>query len=216
MNPEHNLQKLVCEALEFDPTVDCSHIGVVVRDGIVTLSGHVASVTEKRAAEIIAGRVKGVKAVIDDILVELPGRCQTPDEIIAERGYELLAADTSVPLDRIHLGVKDGVVTIHGDVDQDYQRAAVETDLHTLSGVSEIRNELVIRSPVKAEAVREKIRQMLAPISPINAERIEVKAVGTRITLRGTVNSWHEKGLAESAVWSVPGVTGLDDQIIVV
>jgi len=215
MNADHKLQKLVLDALDYDPNIDCSHIGVAARDGIVTLSGHVASNPEKRAAELAAGRVVGVKAVVDDLLVELPGRNLTPDETIAERCYEMIAALSSIPLDRIHLSVSEGVVTVHGDVDYLQQRVAVEAELWGLSCVRGLTNEVVVLPPVKTDVVREKVRQVLSSISPINAEKLEVRAVGTRVTLKGTVNSWHEKGLAESAVWSVPGVTGIDDQIVV-
>jgi osmotically-inducible protein OsmY len=215
MNPDNNLKKLVLEALDFEPTVDCSHIGVTVRDGIVTLSGHVPSNAEKRQAEIAAGRVPGVRAVIDNLFVELPGRVQTEDEVLAERCYNHLANNPAVPLDRIHIGVKAGVVTLHGDVDDTHASRAAEVDLSEVEGVKRVVNELVLRPPVRADLVRDRIRQALMPISPINAESIEVRATGSCVILKGAVNSWHEKGVAESAARSVPGVTAIDDQIVV-
>ncbi|HTJ59024.1 MAG TPA: BON domain-containing protein [Devosiaceae bacterium] len=215
MNIDHKLQKAVIEALDYDPDIDCGHIGVTVRDQIVTLTGHVSSNAEKRAAEIVAGRVDGVRAVIDDVLVELPGRSRTADEVIAENCYERLAEERSVPYERVHVSVCDGIVTVHGDVDNDYQREAAKAAIADLDGVRSLIDELAIKPPVNAEAVRARIRQMLAPISAINANRIEVKTEGSHVTLHGTVNSWHERGLAESAVWSVPGVTGLSDLIVV-
>lgn len=215
MNPDHKLQRLVLAALDADPAIDCSHIGVVVRDAIVTLSGHVPSNAEKRAAEVVAGRVAGVRAVIDDVLVELPGRRQTADEAIAERCYEKLAANLSVPLDRIHIGVKAGVVTLHGDVDHEHQRQVAEAELRGLRVVGEVLNELVVRPPVRVETVRDKIRLALAALPDGEAEAIEVRVNGSHVTLRGTVGSWRARSLAESAVWSVPGVSGIDDQIVV-
>jgi osmotically-inducible protein OsmY len=205
----------VLEALDYDPTIDCSHIGVSVRDRIVTLSGHVASNGEKSAAAVVAGRVKGVRAVIDDLLLELPGRVQTADEALAERCYAQLADNSSVPSDRIHLSVCEGIVTLRGNVDHGFQRDLAATCIGKASGVRGLANELTVKPPVHADAVRRKVREILTPISAINASRIDVETQGSHVTLRGRVNSWHERGLAESAVWSVPGVTGLDDLIVV-
>jgi osmotically-inducible protein OsmY len=182
-----------------------------VRDAIVTLSGCVSSDAEKRAAEILAGRVAGVRAVIDDLLVAMPQ--QTEDELIATRCIGHLAADGSIELDRIHIAVTDGIVTIHGDVDNEWQRKRIEADLNTLEFLRGVVNEVVVTAPVQAELVRQKVRQALAPISAINAENIEVKAVGTHVVLKGTVNSWHQRQLAETAARSVPGVSSVDVQL---
>ncbi len=147
--------------------------------------------------------------------MELPGRCQTPDEILAERAYARLSTNASVPTERIHLSVEDGVLTLHGDVDWHYQRQAAEADLHQLDCVLEIHNEIAIKPPVKVALVREKVHDALARIEPLDADRIEVKTDGGHVILSGTVNSWHERGMAESAAWSVPGVTSVADEIIV-
>ena len=215
MRPDHSLQKSVLENLDYDPAINCSHIGVAVRDGIVTLSGHVPSLGEKRAAAIAAGLIKGVKAVIDEICIELPGRCQTSDEVVAERAYARLATNWSVPIERIHLEVKDGIVTLHGDVDWQYQRLETEADLHKLDCIRAIRNELVVKPAVKLELVQSKVHDALARLSPLDAENIEIETDGTTVTLTGTVTSWHEKGLAENAAWSVPGVTSVHNKVAV-
>ncbi len=215
MRIDHELQMRVLAELDADYGVDSSHIGVTVRDGIVTLSGHVGSSAEKRAAEIVAGRVAGVHAVIDDLLIELPGRIQTNDEQLAERCFRTLAEDPLIALDRFHLSVKDGIVTIHGDVDQPQHKTRIEEVVIGLDGVQSVVNDLAIKPPVKAEAVREKVRRALEPISAINADSIEVTTAGTHVILSGVVNSWHERGMAESAVWSVPGVTSIDDRLVV-
>lgn len=216
MRNDRELQKAVLESLDFDPSINCSHIGVAVRGGMVTLSGHVASLGERRAAAVGAGRVKGVKAVIDDITVELPGRCQTSDEVIAKRAHGRLASNRSVPTGRVHLEVKDGVVTLHGQVDWQYQRLDAEADLHKLDGIRELRNEIAIKPPVKLEVVRTKVHEALARLAPFDTSRIAIKTEGTKVTLTGAVTSWHEKGMAESAVWSVPGVTEVDNEVAVV
>lgn len=216
MRPDHHLQRDVLENLDYDPAINCSHIGVAVRDGIVTLFGHVPSFGEKRAAATSAGQVKGVKAVIDEIAIELPEQCQTSDEIVAERAYSRLATNRSVPLARVHLEVKDGVVTLRGDVDWQYQRLEAEADLHKLDCIRDVRNELTVKPAVKQELVQSKVRDALARLSPLDAENIEIETNGTAVTLTGAVTSWHEKGLAESAVWSVPGVTSVLNKVAVV
>jgi osmotically-inducible protein OsmY len=211
MNPDQKLQKLVLEALDYNPTIDCSHVGVAAREGIVTLCGYVRSNAEKRAAEITAGGTAGVRAVIDDLLVELPGRAASEDEIIAQRCVAHLSADGATDLDRVHLAVADGVVTLHGEVDREGERERIEARLRKLEFLRGLVDELVVKPPVRAEFVRQKVRDALLPISAINAEKIVVKAAGSHVTLKGIVNSWHERGVAESAAWSVPGVSSVED-----
>lgn len=215
MRSDHQIQKAVLEHLDCDPSINSSQIGVSVREGVVTLSGHVPSVGEKRAAAMAAGQVKGVKAIIEQIAIELPGICQTSDEQLAGLAYARLASNLSVPIDRIRLSVEKGVVTLRGDVAWQYQRQAAEEDLHKLDCVREIRNEIDLKPPVQPSRVRDKVNEALARIAPIDADKVKVKAEGSRVILFGTVNSWHEKGLAESAAWSVPGVTEVVDDIAV-
>jgi len=215
MRNDHQLQKAVLDHLDCDPSINSSHIGVWARNGVVTLSGHVPSFGEKRAAEEAAGQVKGVKAIVDQIAIELPGICQSGDEQLAERAHARLTSNLSVPMERIHLNVEKGVVTLRGEVDWQYQRQAAEEDLSKLDCVREIINEIALKPPVQPSKVRDKIHEALARIAPIDADKIGVTAEGSRVTLFGTVNSWHEKGLAENAAWSVPGVTEVVDDIAV-
>lgn len=215
MRNDHQLQKAVLDHLDCDPSINSSRIGISVREGVVTLGGHVPSFGEKRAAEKAAGQVRGVKAIIDHITIELPGICQTSDEQLAERAYTRLSSNISVPMERIHINVENGVVTLRGDVDWQYQRQAAEEDLHQLECVCEVVNEIALKPPVQPSNVRDKVREALARIAPLDADKVSVKAEGSKIILLGTVNSWHEKGLAESAAWSIPGVTEVVDDIAV-
>lgn len=213
MRDDHNLKNAVLEHLDCDPSVNSSRIGVAARDGVVTLMGHVPSVGEKRSAVTIAGQVKGVRAVVDEIVVELPGKSETSDEIVADRAYGRLSSNKAVPANRVHLSVEQGVVTLRGEVDWPYQRAAAEEDLLRLDGIRELRNEIRIRPPVATESVRERIERALTRIGAISSDNIRVEAEGSQVTLTGSVNSWHEKMLAENAVWSVPGVSAVTNEI---
>lgn len=215
MRDDHNLKNAVLEHLDCDPSVNSSHIGVAARDGVVTVMGRVPSIGEKRAAVTLAGQVKGVRAVVDQIVVELPGRSETADEIVAERAYGRLSSNKAVPTDRVHLSVEQGVVTLRGEVDWPYQRSAAEEDLMHLDCIRELRNEISVRPPVATESVRERIEEALRRIGAISSDSIHVEADGSRVTLSGSTNSWHEKMLAENAAWSVAGVSAVTNEISV-
>jgi osmotically-inducible protein OsmY len=216
MRDDHNLKAAVLEHLDIDPSVNSSHIGVAVRNGVVTLSGHVPSVGEKRSAVIVACQVKGVRAVVDELLVELPSKCETADEIVADRVSSRLESNKAVPTDRVRVSVEKGVVTLRGDVDWPFQREAAEQDLLHLDCIRELRNEIGIKPPVAAESISERIEGALDRIGAIRNDTIQVAADGSRVTLSGTANSWHEKDLAERAAWSVPGVASVVNEIDVV
>lgn len=215
MREDHKLQAAVSDGLDLNPAINSSHIGIAVRGGVVTLSGHVSSLLERAAAEIVAGEVKGVKAVINEVAVDLSGVSQTPDEHLAELAYSRLSSNASVPKDRLHLAVKDGVITLHGSVDWPFQLQAALRDLEHLSGARELRSDVQIHPPVSPERVQEKVRQALAQLAPLDAERITIAASGSEVELSGDVTSWHEKSLAESAAWCVPGVSRVVNRISV-
>ena len=156
-----------------------------------------------------------MKAIVDDIRVELPGRCETTDETAARRAYDRLASNLTVPLDRIHIAVEDGVVTLRGDVDWQFQREAAVADLRHLDCVRDIRNEIQLRPPVEASAIAERIRGALGRLGLSSASAIEVEATGSDVRLSGFVPSWHERDVAENVAWSVPGVSRVDNRLTV-
>ena len=215
MRKDHELQKAVLEQLDFDPAINSSHIGVAVRDGVVTLGGHVPSLSDKARAEATAGMVRGVKAVVDEMAVELPGHCDTPDEIVARRAYERLASNSKVPVDRIHLSVEDGVVTVRGDVDWEYQRAAAVYDLEHLNCVRNIRNELTIKPPIEGTIISSRIHEALERLGLNGSNSIKVETQGSDVALSGEVTSWQERRLAENVAWSLPGVSHVANRISV-
>jgi osmotically-inducible protein OsmY len=216
MREDHKLQAAVLERLDMNPAINASHIGVAARDRIVTLAGHVPSLLERALAERVAGEVKGVKAVINQVVVELPGFSQTADEKLATQAYSRLVSNVSVPNERLHLAVKDGAITLHGDVDWPFQLQAAVQDLERLTGVREVLSDVQIRPPVKPERVQEKIQQAFAQLSPLDAQRITVTVDGSEVVLTGDVTSWHERGLAESSVWCVPGVSKVTNNLSVI
>lgn len=210
---DKQLQQSVTDELAFEPSVTSAHIGVTAKDGVVTLSGHVPSYWEKRCAETAASRVKGVKAVVEEITVQLFGGNLWTDEKIAARALENLASDGSVPKDQVRLAVEKGWVTLTGEVDWNYQRSAAVRDVNRMNSVVGITNEIQIKPHVQAHEVREKIEKALERIAPFDAADISIKTDGGKVTLGGNVRNWYERDLVETAVWSVPGVTQVQDKI---
>jgi osmotically-inducible protein OsmY len=207
------LQQRVIDEMEFEPSVNAAHIGVSVRDGVVTLSGHVDSFVEKFAAERTARRVKGVKAVAQELDVRLPGDRRTADEEIAARAVKLLNWDALVPHDRIGVKVEHGIVTLSGEVDWHFQRAEAESDVRKLGGVRSVINDIVVAPKLSAEDVREKINAALERNAEVEAAKVTVSVSGSKVTLAGRVDAWTEREAIERAAWSAPGVTEVEDRI---
>lgn len=154
MNEDWIVQQCVADELKFEPSVDGAHIGVSVRDGVVTLSGHVESYIEKFAAENAARRVRGVKAIAQQIEVRLPFDHKTADDEIASRAVRILNWDAAVPDSQISVKVEHGTVTLNGAVDWDYQRAAAEYDIRKLTGVKGVINDITVVPKSNSEDLR--------------------------------------------------------------
>jgi len=213
MSEDLTLQQRVIDELEFDPRVKAAHIGVSVRQGVVSLSGHVESYVEKYAAERAARRVKGVKAVAEEIEVRLPSDKKTGDDEIAARAVRMLAWDVAVPLGGIQVKVEHGVVTLSGEVDWAYQRAEAEYDVRKLGGVKAVINDIHIRPQVNASDVRAQIRAALERSADLEASGIHVSVADGKVVLSGNVRNWIEREEAARAAWSAPGVVAVEDLI---
>lgn len=209
------LQQAVLDELDWEPSVNAAHIGVTASNGVVTLTGHVASYPEKWAAERAAGRVSGVKAVAVELEVRFPDSAKTTDDEIARRALQSLEWDISVPSNRVKVQVEKGWVTLTGEADWFYQRSAAEADVRKLSGVIGVDNQIKLKPRVSAYDVRQKIKSALDRSAEIEADDISILTDGGKVTLNGKVHSWHERGLVERTAWSAPGVTQVDDRLTV-
>lgn len=149
------LQKDVVDELEFEPSVNAAHIGVAANHGIVTLTGSVTSYAEKLAAERAARRVKGVKAIAQEIEVRLPSDTKRGDNEIAERAVNILNWQVGLPAGRIAIKVERGVVTLTGEVEWQFQKVDAEQAVHKLSGVADILNQIRVAAPVHVSEVKE-------------------------------------------------------------
>ena len=213
MIDDMKLQQFVMDELSFEPSVDAARVGVSVRDGVVVLSGHVDSYVEKFAAERAARRIKGVKAVAQELEVRLPSDRKTGDDEIAARALKILQWDTFASADRIAVKVEHGVVTLSGEVEWGYQRVAAEDDMRKLGGVKDVINVIVVRPRVSADDVHTKIRAALERNADVGADAVTVTVSGGKVALSGKVTAWTELDTIERAAWSAPGVTQVDNKI---
>ena len=212
---DKQLQESVIDELDWEPSVDASHIGVTASNGVVTLSGHVPTYWEKRTAERAAQRVKGVKALVEEIEVKLRGEDRWADDTIAERALQRLASDAAVPKDRVTLKVEDGWVTLTGAVEWNYQKTAAETDVHRVTGVRGLSDQISIKPHVQRFEVRDKIAKALARTAVLDAAAISIQTDDGSVTLNGKVHSWIERKLVEDAAWSAPGVKEVTDKLTI-
>lgn len=203
------------DELDWEPAVNAEHIGVTARNGVVTLTGHVASFVEKLAAENAALRVKGVRALAQDIAVELPRSKKTADDEIADRAVKILEWDIVVPPNRVSVKVDHGIVTLSGEVDNLYQRDEAERDAWRLSGVRDVVNLVKVRPRAQPADVQDRIRQALERSADVEASRITASVKDGIVTLRGNVGGWIERQTAERAARAAPGVVAVRNEITI-
>ncbi|CAB3738827.1 MULTISPECIES: BON domain-containing protein [Achromobacter] len=209
------LRERVLSALAFEPSIDELHIGVSVEDGVVTLTGHVGTYAQKLAAEDTVQRVKGVRGIAQEIEVRAAADKQLADDQIAARALSIMAWDATIPDGNVQVKVQHGWVTLSGTVDWFYQREAAASAVHKLSGVMGVSNLINVAPTVQAGDIKRKIEAALQRSAQIEAGRIAVSVHGTTVVLDGSVNSWVERGAAERAAWTVPGVIDVQDRLVV-
>lgn len=215
MNNDSELQQAVLAELAWKPSVTAANISVKVSAGVVTLTDHVDTFAQKHAAEAAACRIKGVKAVAEELDVRLSFETKRSDDEIASAALERLAWDFSVPRDAIKVKVEEGWVTLTGQVDWHFQRNAAEQDLRRLTGVSGITDRVTIRSKVEESSMADSIKHALDRAWFIDPKVIGVTAYGGIVRLTGTVHSPHDRRLAASTAWAAPGVTSVGNDIAV-
>jgi osmotically-inducible protein OsmY len=215
MRSDSEIKRDVEDELRWNPDIDATDIAVSVNKGVVTLSGFAGSYLDKYEAEEAAKRVAGVVGVANDIEVRLPSTDQRPDPEIARDAVAAIKSRLPLSSENIKVIVKEGWVTLEGEVEWHYQRQTAESAVRYMKGVKGVTNLIQLKPKVEPAEIKRKIEEALRRMADVDANRIQVEAHGGEVILKGTVRSWVEREEAERAAWSAPGVTKVEDRIAV-
>lgn len=211
---DKRIRQLVEEELAWTPDVDAADIGVTVEHGVVRLFGHVETLAQKHAAELAAKRVKGVRALVDDVELR-PFAATYTDEAIAGIVANVLEWAASVPHGSVVAQVEAGYVTLSGEVDWQYQRLAAEQAVRPIRGVRGVNNYVQVRPHLPAKDIQRSIEDALGRLADLDAHQVKVAVDADHVRLEGKVRSWTERRAVEQAAWSAPGVRAVEDRLIV-
>jgi len=207
------IREMVTRQLDWDTQVDASAIGVAAKDGTVTLTGYVDSYAGKLAAERVAKRVRGVRAVANEIQVRL--RLERTDADLAQDVVRALELRSTVP-DNVQATVHHGHVTLTGEAMWEFQRRDAEKAVRHVRGVRGVVNRVGLAPMAAARDVRHRIVEAFHRSADLDARHITAHAAGDVVTLSGQVRSWLQREIAERAATDAPGITRVDNLITVV
>lgn len=212
---DEDIQRDVLDELKWDMRVRPNEVGVAVNDSIVTLTGWVDSYLKKLAAENAAHRVPGVKAVVNDIEVRLPGSAERTDADLAKAVLDALRWDAAIPAGNLDVTVSQGWVTLKGEVEFGFEKRDAERAIRHISGIKGVINLITVRPHPLPTDLKQSIEKALVRNAETDAQRITVEVEGNKVILRGTVRSYAEKKAAEETTWAAPGVTDVENRIVV-
>jgi osmotically-inducible protein OsmY len=210
---DEQIQREVLAEMKFEPRVQPNEIGVAVKNGVVTLTGFVDSYTKNWAAEEAAHRIRGVKAVANDIEVRLSTFFERTDADIAAAAVRALEWDAALSIDKLDVTVSKGRVTLEGEVEWQYQKQDAERVVRRLWGVKGVTNLIAVKPRVRPSELMQAIEQALVRSAQTDAAQIAVEVDGNTVILKGTVRAYAEKQEAERVAWSAPGVAAVLNRI---
>lgn len=215
MRSDSEIERDVREELQWDPDLDATDIAVSAKGGVVTLTGFVRSYTDKYEAEAAAKRVAGVVGVANDIEVRMPSVDERPDPEIARDAVTAIKSQLPISSERIKVVVKNGWVSLEGQVEWQYQKNTAESAVRRIKGVKGVSNLISLKPRAEPSEIKKKIMDAFKRNAELDANRIVVETNGSEVVLKGTVRSWIEREEAERVAWSAPGVTKVEDRIVV-
>jgi osmotically-inducible protein OsmY len=211
-NTDVRVRDAVMRQLEWDPEVEAAAVGVTARDGAVTLTGYINSYSGKLAAERAAKRVRGVRAVANDIEVRL--KLERVDaDIAADVGHALKLRST-IP-EEVQAAVHQGHVTLTGKVNWLFQKRDAEKAVRHIRGVREVLNYIVVSPRAVERDVRHRIVEALHRNANLDARHVTISVAGDKAILTGTVGSWLQRESAERAAADAPGIAQVENRIVV-
>ncbi|HEX9464093.1 MAG TPA: BON domain-containing protein [Alphaproteobacteria bacterium] len=213
---DDEIKRDVEDELRWDPDIDAADIAVAVKDGVVTLTGFVRSYSQKYQAEQDVKRVAGVVGIANDIEVRLPEVDKRPDPEIARDAVAELKRELPYSWELIKPVVKNGWITLEGQVEWNYQRQRAEAAVRRIKGVLGVSNMITLKPAATPDDIKRKIAEAFRRNAEIDANRITVESHGGEVILKGTVRSWAEREEAERASWAAPGVTDVKNEIRIV
>jgi osmotically-inducible protein OsmY len=207
------LKTNVLAELKYEPSVKITDIGVLVKDGTVTLNGYANSYGEKWDAVRAAKRVAGVKAIADDIEVKLPFSIQRTDGDIAAAAATQIDWSSTIPTGAVKVTVRAGRISLEGTVEWQYQRTAAENVVKYITGLKGVDNLIKIQPKPAGAEVESAIKLAFERSAVVDARKIKVTTSGNKVTLRGSVRNYAESDEAERVAWAAPGVFFVDNQL---
>ncbi len=211
---DSELKNDVLAELEYEPSVKVTDLGILVHEGTVTLTGHTNSFNGKSEAVRAVQRIAGVRAIADEIEVKLPNSVSHTDEDIATIAAKQLDWSTTVP-GAVSVTVRNGIITLEGEVEWWYMKNAATNVVHHLTGVKGVINLIAIKPKLSSTEVKTEIRSAFERNALLDANDIEVKTSGNTVTLYGKVRNYAELDEAERVAWAAPGVLAVENHLTV-